>query len=53
MGYCFKCGLPLSSKAENVEQQLQKMIEEMLMDPEIHAKLRDKLAAKSELEMKT
>jgi len=53
MGYCFKCGLPLSSKAENVEQQVQKMIEEMLMDPEIHAKLRDKLAAKSELEMKS
>ncbi len=53
MGYCFKCGLPLSSKAENVEQQVQKMIEEMLMDPEIHAKLRDKLAAKSGLEMKS
>ncbi len=53
MGYCFKCGLPLSSKAENVEQQLQKMIEEMLMDPEIHAKLREKLAAKSGIEMKT
>ncbi|TRZ89657.1 MAG: hypothetical protein D4R88_05020 [Methanosarcinales archaeon] len=53
MGYCFKCGLPLSSKAENVEQQVQKMIEEMLMDPDIHAKLRDKLAAKSGLEMKS
>jgi len=53
MGYCFKCGLPLSIKAENVEQQLQSMIEEMLMDPEIHAKLRDRLAAKSGLEMKT
>jgi hypothetical protein len=53
MGYCYKCGLPLSIKAENVEQQLQSMIEEMLMDPEIHAKLRDRLAAKSGLEMKT
>jgi hypothetical protein len=52
MGYCFKCGQPLSSKAENVEQQLQKMIEEMLMDPEIHAKLRDRLEAKSGIEMK-
>jgi hypothetical protein len=29
------------------------MIEEMLMDPEIHAKLRDKLAAISGLEMKS
>jgi integrase/recombinase XerD len=53
MGYCFKCGLPLSSKAENVEQQVQKMIEEMLMDPDIHAKLRDKLAASVGMEMKT
>src|SRR5665811_480110 len=53
MGYCFKCGLPLSSKAENVEQQLQSMIEEMLLDPEIHAKLRDKLAANVSMEMKT
>jgi len=53
MGYCFKCGLPLSSKAENVEQQVQKMIEEMLMDPEIHAKLRDKLAANVSKELKT
>ena len=52
MGYCFKCGLPLSSKAENVEQQLQSMIEEMLLDPEIHAKLRDRLAAKNVIEMK-
>ncbi|CAG0951892.1 hypothetical protein METP3_00263 [Methanosarcinales archaeon] len=53
MGYCFKCGMPLSSKAENVEQQVQKMIEEMLMDPEIHAKLRDKLAANVGMETKT
>jgi phosphoribosylformylglycinamidine (FGAM) synthase PurS component len=45
--------LPLSSKAENVEQQLQKMIEEMLMDPEIHTKLRDKLAANVSTELKT
>lgn len=43
MGYCFKCGLPLSKKAENVEDQVQNMIESMLVDPEIHAMLRQKL----------
>ncbi len=53
IGYCYKCGLPLSAKAENVEQQVQKMIEEMLMDPEIHAKLRDKLLANGGLESQT
>ncbi|HUV82074.1 MAG TPA: zinc ribbon domain-containing protein [archaeon] len=42
-GYCFKCGLPLSKKAENVEDQVQNMIESMLVDPEIHAMLRQKL----------
>ncbi len=45
IGYCYKCGLPLSQKAENVEEQVEKMIETMLLDPEIHAKLREKLLA--------
>jgi integrase/recombinase XerD len=53
IGYCFKCGMPLSAKAENVEQQVQKMIEEMLMDPEIHARLREKLLANGGLESKS
>jgi integrase/recombinase XerD len=33
-GYCYKCGLPLSQKAETVEQQVQTMIETLLVDPE-------------------
>lgn len=52
-GYCYKCGLPLSQKAENVEEQVEKMIETMLLDPEIHSKLREKLLANGGLESKT
>jgi integrase len=53
IGYCYKCGLPLSQKAENVEEQVEKMIETMLLDPEIHARLREKLLAKGGLESKS
>jgi DNA-binding protein YbaB len=34
--------LKLSHKAQNVKQKMQK-IEEMLMDTEIHAKLKEKM----------
>jgi hypothetical protein len=51
-GYCYKCGLPLSQKAENVEQQVQAMIEAMLIDPEIHRMLREKLLANGGMEVK-
>ncbi len=51
-GYCYKCGLPLSQKAENLEQQVEKMIETMLLDPEIHARLREKLLANCEVELR-
>ncbi len=43
--YCYKCGLPLSRKAETVEKQVQTMIETLLVDPEVHQKLREKLLA--------
>jgi hypothetical protein len=52
-GYCYKCGLPLSQKAENVEQQVQNMIETLLIDPEIHRMLREKLLANGGMEVKT
>ncbi len=45
--------LPLSSKAENIEQKVQKMIEEMPMDTEIHVRLREKMLANGGLESKT
>ena len=51
-GYCYKCGLPLSRKAETVEQQVQTMIETLLVDPEVHQKLREKLLADGGLEPK-
>ena len=51
-GYCYKCGLPLSRKAETVEQQVQTMIETLLVDPEVHQKLREKLLADGGLESK-
>jgi hypothetical protein len=52
-GYCYKCGLPLSTKAENLEQQVQRMIEAMFMDPEIHQKVRERLLANGGMDLKT
>jgi integrase/recombinase XerD len=52
-GYCYKCGLPLSQKAENLEQKVQNMLETLLVDPEVHQRLMEKLIANGALESKT
>jgi hypothetical protein len=41
-GYCYKCGLPLSQKADSIEQQVQTMMEKLLANVGQESKTTDR-----------